>query len=103
MTGLFKWIWARAEQHGRERASFEISSALQYHQQKQEAAYLKEKYEKPRKDDDIDDLLRHVIRPNLTAKEHSIVADELSHLIDRIAPTEPTPMYAEELDTTSSQ
>jgi hypothetical protein len=85
MLKTIKWLWLKAEQRATERLLSELYARRQYHSQQSEIAYYKDRYETKERADD--DMLRWRLEPELTAKEHGLIADELSSILNHLQPT----------------
>lgn len=80
MLKIFKWLWDKAEEQGREKARAEIYYLRTYHIQKAEIAMLKAKHEPD--DGRYEDEFKNMFQPKLTPQEHSAIANELGRMID---------------------
>lgn len=79
MLKVFKWLWDKAEEHGREQVLADIHSIRQYHLLESEIAFLKKKYEV---EDPNTKSPRFPIK-TLLPMEHGAIADEMSKVLQR--------------------
>lgn len=80
MIRVFKWLWDKAEQNGRNQIIWQLEGLAAYHRNQAEIKTLKEVA--GIKDESEFEGLR--ILPNLTPKEHSAVSCEVGHLLTTI-------------------
>jgi len=80
MFKLAKWLWTMAENRARERILADIHARRSYHIAQSEIVYLKERYEPETKDDE-DMLMRDLMLPRFTPKEHGAIIRVLDEIL----------------------
>ncbi len=76
MIKVFKWLWNKAEKHGREQVITELRALREYHYLKAQISLLERKYEP-------DTGERGTYKNYLPPKHHEAIAGELGIILER--------------------
>lgn len=79
MIKVFKWLWDKAEEHGREQVLADLHSRREYHHLKAEIAHLKGKYEP---EDEKDSRFSPFPIRTMLPMEHGAISGELDKVLN---------------------